>query len=134
MNSYTFTYKVNLDDLDYMGIVGNSDWLIFLERARIDLLEKIELPFSEMVKQKIGGVVEEANIKFIKPAFFDDQLKINIMPHDPFSKGFVLRYFVTNQRGEECLTADITIIFVDQNGVSTDVPKTISDKLFGKYN
>jgi len=54
MEDYNFSYKVRLDDLDYMGIVGNSHWMIFLERARIDLLEQINFSFSEMKKQKIG--------------------------------------------------------------------------------
>lgn len=130
MKNYNFTYKVRLDDLDYMGIVGNSNWMIFLERARIDLLEKAEFPFSEMMKNKIGGVVAEANIKFIKPAFFDDQLKIDITPHSPFSKGFKLKHRVLNQREVECLTAEITIIFVDEHGKSINIPENIRNKFF----
>jgi len=130
MNSYTFTYKVRLDDLDYMGIIGNSEWLIFLERARIDLLEKIGFPFSKMMKEKIGGVVAEANIKFLKPAFFDDQLNIKIMPHSPFSKGFILKYLVTNQKNVDCLSADITMVFVDPHGKSTNTPEYIKNKFF----
>jgi acyl-CoA thioester hydrolase len=130
MNTYMFNYKVRLDDIDYMGIVGNSQWLIFLERARIDLLEKIGFPFSEMMKQKIGGVVSEANLKFLRPAIFDDELKINIMPHSPFSKGLYLKYVVENQKVIECLTADIKIVFVDQHGKSTNMPEHIRIEFF----
>jgi acyl-CoA thioester hydrolase len=129
MTSYTFNYHVRLDDLDYMGIVGNSQWLIFLERARIDLLEKIGFPFSEMMKQKIGGVVAEANIRFIKPAYFNDRLTINLKPQKLFSKGFVLNYIVLNQNNFECLTADITIVFVNHCGKSIKIPEEIKNKL-----
>lgn len=126
-----FNYKVRLDDLDYMGLVGNSHWLTFLERARIELLETIGFPFSTMMKNKIGGVVSEAKIKFIKPAFFDDEVKISIEPHSPFNKGIILRYLVTNQRDEECLNADITIIFVDASGKSINIPDDIRIRLCG---
>jgi acyl-CoA thioester hydrolase len=129
MKNYAFSYNVRLDDLDYMGIVGNSNWLTFLERARIDLLEKVGFPFSEMMKQKIGGVVAEANIKFIKPALFNDQLKIAITPHSPFRKGIMLKYIVTNQKELECLQAEITIVFVDQYGKSISIPENIKNKL-----
>ncbi len=130
MEDYFFKYKVRLDDLDYMGIVGNAQWMIFLERARIDLLEKANLPFSEMKRQQIGGVVAEANIKFLKPAFFDDELEINVRPHSPFSKGLVISYKVKNQHNMDCLVADITIIFVDSNGKSIQLPENIKNKFF----
>lgn len=130
MEDYFFNYKVRLDDLDYMGIVGNSQWMIFLERARIDLLEIVNFPFSEMKKQQIGGVVAEANIKFLKPAFFDDKIEINIQPHSPFSKGFILNYKIKNQHNCECLSAEIKIIFVDSNGKSIQIPENIRKKFF----
>lgn len=129
MKEYTFNYNVRLDDLDYMGIVGNSNWLTILERSRIDLLEKIEFPFSKMLEQQIGGVVAEATIKFMSPAFFNDQLAVNILPHSPFSKGLMLQYLVKNQKNIECLKADITIVFVDKSGKSTTMPETIKKAL-----
>jgi len=130
MKDYFFNYKVCLDDLDYMGIVGNSQWMIFLERSRIDLLEKVNFPFSEMKKQQIGGVVAEANIKFLKPAFFDDKIEIKILPHSPFSKGFILNYKIKNQHNCECLSAEIIIIFVDSSGKSIRIPENIREKFF----
>src|SRR3990167_3171114 len=111
MKSFTFEYPIRLDDLDYMGIVGNAEWITLLTRARIDLLEKIEFPFSEMMKQKIGGVAADLNIKFLKPAYFGDQLKIKIVPDSPFKKGLLLKYLVENQKNEECLTGEVKIIF-----------------------
>jgi len=130
MEEYCFKYKVRLDDLDYMGIVGNSQWMVFLERARIDLLESINFPFSEMKKQKIGGVVAEANIKFLKPAFVDDEIEINVQPHSPFSKGLILNYKIKNQHNSECLFAEIKIIFVDSTGKAIQMPDHIREKLF----
>lgn len=130
MDSYHFTYQVRLDDLDYMNIVGNAQWMIFLERARIDLLEKIKFPFSEMIKMGIGGVVAEANVQFLKPAFFNDALTINITPHSPFSKGFKLKYTVTNQKNIACLNAELTMVFVDKNGKSATTPENIKNAFF----
>ena len=125
-----FEYKVKLDDLDYMQIVGNGNWMIFLERARIEMLEKIGFPFTEMKKRQIGGVVAEAAVTFKRPAEFNDALIIEITPHTPFEKGAGLKYRITNQRGHECLLADLRMVFVDATGRPTDMPAEIKEKLF----
>lgn len=114
MEIYSFGYKVRLDDLDCMGIVANPQWMVFLERAGIDLLEKIYFPFHEMKKQKTGGVVVETNIKFLQPVFFGDGIEINIQSHTPFLKRLVLSHTVKNQHIIECLSAEIKIIFVSR--------------------
>ncbi len=133
MEHFTFNYPVRLDDLDYMGIIGNSHWLVILERARIDMLEKIDFPFSKMMKLKIGGVVAEATIKFQKPATFGDQLTVAISPHDPFKYGGFLKYDIHNQQGAPCLFADLKMIFVNSEGKPTTIPPEISDRLFATY-
>ena len=131
MSNYEFTYEVRLDDLDYMGIVGNSDWLVFLERARIDLIKTIGLPFSEMQKLGIGGVVAESHIKYIRPAKFEDQLTFSITPDNLFEHGFYLNYKASNQDKKLCLTADFKMVIVNQLGRPTTVPEKLSLGLFG---
>lgn len=130
MESFTFSYSIHLDDLDYSGIVGNANWLIILERARIEMLEQIGFSFSKMMQLKIGGVVAEAVIKFQKPAVFGDQLTVTISPHDPFKYGGILQYDIYNQKGAHCLFADIKIIFINSSGRPEIMPTEISDKLF----
>jgi len=130
MSKYIFNYNVRLDDLDYMGIVGNAHWVTILERARIELLEKISFPFSEMLKRKVGGVVAEAHIQYRKPAYFNDLLSVSVTPLDPFAKGLYLQYRVDNQKSEECISAKIKIVFVDAAGQPVNMPDEISEKLF----
>ena len=125
MNSYEFTYEVRLDDLDYMNIVGNANWLIFLERTRIDLLKAIGFPFSELQKLNIGGVVAESHIKYIRPAKFEDQLTFTITPNDLFEHGFHLTYKAINQLKVVCLTANFKIVIVNQSGRPTPVPEKL---------
>lgn len=70
MKTYVFNYPVRIDDLDYMGIVGNAEWVTILTRARIDLLNEINFPISEMMRLKLGGVVSKLNMDFKKPAYY----------------------------------------------------------------
>jgi len=79
-SSYTSNFKVRLDDLDYMGIVGNAQWLIFLERTRIELLEALGFPFADMQKKGVGGVVARAEVNYLRPARFGDVLSVQTTP------------------------------------------------------
>lgn len=130
MKTFIFNYPVQIDDLDFMAIIGNSEWVTLLTRARIQLLDKIEFPITEMIKQKIGGVVSNLSIKFKKPAHYSDNLKITITPDSPFKKGLILKYLVENQNNEECLSADVTIIFVNEKGRPVEMPEKIAHGLF----
>ena len=60
-----------MDDLDYQGHVRNANWLLILQRARIDLCTDLGYPFTSMVKD---GVVAEANVKYYYPGFNDDDI------------------------------------------------------------
>lgn len=130
MKSFVFNYPVRVDDLDFMAIVGNAEWVTLLTRARMELLDKIEFPITEMIKQKVGGVVANLSIKFKKPAYYGDSLKITINPDSPFKKGLVLKYLIENQKNEECLSADVTIIFIDEKSRPVEMPEEIALRLF----
>ncbi len=132
MQTYTFEYTVRHDDLDFMGIVGNAEWVTLLTRARIDLLDRINFPLSEMIKQKVGGVVSEMTVKYIKPAKFGTKLFIAITPTKKFDKGLVMHYSITNHDNTEYLSADVTLIFINGEGKPTSMPEPISSQLFAE--
>lgn len=127
MSKYNFSYKVNLDDLDYAGHVGNADWLIFLERARIELLNEINFSILEMKKISIFGVVGESKLKYLKPSTYGDTLDILIEVKENNSKSVLLDYSVHNQGNQKCLDAQIVIVFVGKDGKVVDIPKKIVD-------
>jgi acyl-CoA thioester hydrolase len=93
MNSHTFEYPVRHDDLDFMGIIGNAEWVTILTRARIELLDKIEYPVTKMIQQKLGGVVSEMTVKYLKPAHYGDRLKVEITPTERAGINISVRAF-----------------------------------------
>ena len=130
MKTFTFEYPVRHDDLDFMAIIGNAEWITILTRARIDLLDSIQYPITRMIQERIGGVVSEMNVKYLNPARFGDSLKVVITPTSQFAKGLVLNYSVENQKNEVCLVAVITIIFINHEAKTVEMPEMIRQKLF----
>ncbi len=132
MNKHTFQYTVRHDDLDFMGIIGNAEWVTILTRARIELLDRIEYPITKMIEHRLGAVVSEMTVKYIKTAYLDDVIQVSIEPTSLISKGLILRYSVRNQKNQICLTADVAMIFINHEVRATGLPAEIAHKLFGE--
>ncbi len=127
--TFELEYKVRLDDIDYMGIVGNATWLTFLERARVDIMDVIGYPMTRFFAEKIGAVVSDLNIKYKRPALFGHTVKIRTSPETFFSKGVVLRQIIENVEGQAYVEAQVTMVFVDSVGLPIPMPEEIKAKL-----
>jgi acyl-CoA thioester hydrolase len=64
LNDYLFT--VQETDLDLYGHVNNATYLKFLEQARWSIVRNKGFSADEILKNQIGPVVLEVNLKFLK--------------------------------------------------------------------
>lgn|GEM_PF-2143204 len=128
--SFQFTYTVRLDDLDYMGIVGNAAWLILLERSRADLLTAIAYPMTRFFRERIGGVVAELKVAYLRPAKMDDVINITITAKDPTGSSGLLEYVATSPNGQTFIKAETRMVFVDSSGKPIQIPDQIRQALF----
>ena len=126
---FTFEYRVRLDDLDYMGIVGNARWLTLLERARADLLTAIDYPMTRFFSEKIGAVVADLTIKYIRPARMDDTVSIEISVEELADVFGNLHYVASSKSGQPFVKAQTKMVFVDEAGRPTKVPEEIRASL-----
>lgn len=73
---FTFRRKVKYYETDRMGIVHHSNYVRWLEEARIDLLEQAGLPYSRMEAEGILIPVLGVSCKYQHPARFDETVCI----------------------------------------------------------
>ena len=78
MNYITGKIKVRYNETDQMGIVHHSNYLKFFELARIEWLEKLNMPYEEIERNKIILPVVRCELKFIKPLAFGDYFFIKV--------------------------------------------------------
>lgn len=69
-------YRVPYADTDQMGFVYYGNYLTFFERSRNELMRANGFTYKELEKLGIGLPVVEANIKYHRPAKYDDILTI----------------------------------------------------------
>ena len=78
MMKFDWPVQVYYEDTDAGGVVYHSQYLNFMERARTEFLRSLGLMQTTM-RNDLGVlfVVRDIQIRFKKPAKFDDQLKVN---------------------------------------------------------
>lgn len=72
------TTKINVRyaETDQMGIVHHSVYAIWFEAARTDFCKMAGLAYKDMESSGVLTPLASLNCKFIKPAFYDDNLII----------------------------------------------------------
>lgn len=66
--------RVRYSETDQMGIVHHSQFLNWLECARIELLDKIEMPYTQLEANGCRLPVLNVHVQYKRPAKFDDRI------------------------------------------------------------
>jgi acyl-CoA thioester hydrolase len=78
VGSFTFPVRVYWEDTDAGGVVYYANYLRFLERARSEWLRTLGIDQARLLRdERLQFVVVEANIRYHRPAKFDDELVVS---------------------------------------------------------
>lgn len=66
--------RVRYSETDQMGIVHHSQFLNWLECARIGLLDKIDMPYTQLEAAGCSLPVLSVHVQYHRPAKFDDRI------------------------------------------------------------
>jgi acyl-CoA thioester hydrolase len=130
MNSFHTTYRVSYSDTDQMGFMHHSNYLKCYETARWDLFRSIGMPYTKIEEEGIILPVINASVKFIKPAFYDQEITINALIKSFKGARIVFEYQALNETGEIINEAQITVACVKKSTGKACFPsKGISETL-----
>ena len=101
---FSYQRKVFYHETDKMAIVHHSNYLKWMEEARVAFLESIGMPFEEVESRGIGSPVVEINVKYKKPAAFGDEVRVDIEITKYNGIKFEVDYAIVNVKNEEVLT------------------------------
>lgn len=125
---FDWPVQVYWEDTDAGGVVYHSQYLNFMERARTEFLRNLGL-MQTTLRDDLGilFVVRDIQIRFKKPAKFDDELNVNTQL---LKVGRSLLEFEQNiYRGDEHLiAAKVDVVCI---GADSFRPVSIPDKMLG---
>jgi acyl-CoA thioester hydrolase len=128
MMTFDWPVQVYWEDTDAGGVVYHSQYLNFMERARTEFLRSLGLVQTTLRDDlSILFVVRDIQIRFKKPAKFDDAINVNTQL---LKVGRSLLEFEQNiYRGDEHLiAAKVDVVCI---GADSFKPVSIPNKMLG---
>lgn len=122
--------KVRYAETDQMGVVYHGNYAQYLEISRLEWLDDLGVSYKNMEMEGIMLPVYELNLKFIKPAFFEDVLRITTSLEGLPGVKIEFSYQVHNQDEDLIAKASTILVFMDSKSRRPiRCPKYILDKL-----
>lgn len=104
MADFRFPVRVYWEDTDAGGVVYYANYLRYLERARSEWLRSLGIDQVRLMhEERLQFVVVEANVRYHRPAKFDDELLVSVTLESLRGASLAMRQEI--RRGEELLVS-----------------------------
>lgn len=130
-----YTHKVNYYETDKMAITHHSNYIRFMEEARVDFLEKIGYPFDKIEEEGIVSPVIRVEYNYRKTTTFADVISIQVKVEKLTPVKLTFAYTLTCN-GETCGLGKSEHCFLTMDGrpmiIEKDKPeffKTLKDTM-----
>lgn len=118
-----YKHTVAYYETDKMGITHHSNYIRWMEEARIDFLKQIGWPFEKLEECGIISPVVSVNCKYIVSTTFADEVFITVTIQEFKGVKLILHYEMTNSEGKKVCEGDSTHCFVGKDGLPIRVSK-----------
>ena len=96
-----YKHKVQYYEADKMGITHHSNYIRWMEEARVDWLDKIGWSFEKLENLGMISPVVEINCKYINSTKFNDIVEINVMLKEYKGVKLIVEYEMINSKTKE---------------------------------
>ncbi len=103
MSEFIVPVRVYYEDVDVAGIVYYANYLRYLERGRSEWIRDIGIDQSYLIEQEFAFVVTEVNIKYLKPARFNDMLEVVTEVESTGRARMLFRQIVRNKEQKDLI-------------------------------
>ena len=113
MYTYETKLRVRYGETDQMGYMYYGNYAQFYEVARVEMLRNLGLTYKGFEEEGIMMPVLELKCKYIKPAYYDDEILIKIVIKEIPASRIVFFYELFNEKNELINLGETTLVFVD---------------------
>ena len=126
--------RVRYGETDQMGYCYYGNYAEFYEVGRVEMLRSLGISYKSLEDRGILLPVLEYNIKYLKPAFYDDQLTIKTHLKELPKARIRFDYEIFNEKGEKLNFGFTTLVFVNaETGRPMPAPQDFLDKVGGYF-
>ncbi len=105
--------RVRYGETDQMGVVWHGNYILYFEAARTEALRACGGSYRDL---EAGGVmmpVVSVDLRFLKPARYDDLLTIVVRVTEPPGARMTFAYEVLDEAGETLATGHTVLAFLN---------------------
>ena len=115
-------------ETDQMGIIHHSNYVRWLEEARMDFLEQIGLSYAALEQSGVISPIVEVTCRYKGMVRFGDSVLIAVRVEKCGGFKLVLSYEITNAAtGELCTRAETTSCFMNRDGTFLSLREAFPD-------
>jgi acyl-CoA thioester hydrolase len=115
---YETMVRVRYAETDQMGVVYYANFFVWFEVGRVELLRQMGFNYKEMEKaDDCHIVVAEAHCRYLRPARYDDLLRIRTRMAEARSRTLRFAYEIIHDANDERLATGETVhVVCDRHG------------------
>ena len=113
MKNFTIRIKVRYCETDQMGLVHHGSYINYFEEARISWISNLGFSYSDMEKSGIILPVSKLNVSYLRPAYFDDDLVVNVELAELPTSRLIFNYTIKN-KDEVVVTGTTVLAFLNK--------------------
>ena len=127
LQTYTYYRKAQYHETDQMGIIHHSNYVKWMEEARISYMNQMGFNYKRVEEMGIISPVVEISVAYKKQVSFDDeiQISVSIKKYNGISLEFNYQFFNIT-KNEICTTAYSRHCFL-KNGKLISVKKEVPE-------
>lgn len=131
----THSVRVRYAETDPMKYVYYGNYATYLEVARVELFRSLGISYDEIEKRGIFLPVSEYQIKYIKPALYDQLLTIKTTVKKLPGVRIIFDYEIYNEDNEKISSAQTTLFFLEaQSNKIIKCPDFLMDLILSKWD
>lgn len=108
-----YKHKVQVYETDNMGIVHHSNYIRFMEEARVDFMERSGYGYERMVEEGVASPVVAVSCDYKRPTTFPQEIEIAVKVMEMTPLKLKLSY-VMSCEGKTVAVAQSTHCFIDE--------------------
>jgi acyl-CoA thioester hydrolase len=106
--------RVRYGETDRMGYAYYGNYAEYFEVARVEALRSLGFSYKKLEDEGIMLPVLSYSVKFVKPAYYDDELTIKVSINELPAARIRFDYEVYNEKNELTTLADTTLVFINR--------------------
>lgn len=115
---FKYERRANYHETDQMGVIHHSNYLKYMEEARVFFMDSIGYGYKRMEELGVMSPVIGINLEYKKSVLFDDVVSVNLKIEEYNGIKLTISYEIVNVKTNEiCVIATSKHCFIKDNNI-----------------